>query len=366
MPLHRQVRRGLWGLGGLAVVLALSAISPDTSTGYVGRQALFQLELLYGRVPLARARASGDLTAKEVQHLDWIPEIQAFGDKLGLAAGKSYVTINPTWHRTIYNLSACDPVSFRVVHWRFPIVGTVPYLGYFRARDARHRLRVLRARGYDVYVRTAGAYSTLGWFSDPVLPQMLHWSDGQLANTLLHERTHATLWIPGSVNFNESFANFVGNEAELRYLVDRYGADSPEVAKEKARREDYQTYRKLMQDTYQALQAVYTDPDLDRGEKLRDKALIFAALPERAALAGFHREDAYLGAMRRGPWNNARMAQFRTYNTSQGHFAALLEQEHGDLRAFIDRVGEIARGQQDPYAALARAVGADPLADAGD
>lgn len=348
--------------GAVLAALAVLAASPDTTVGYLARQGWFQLELLAGRVPLDEARAAGTFDEKQLAKLDLIPGIQAFGDALGLASSKSYSSINPTWDRTIYNVSACHPVAFRPVRWRFPIVGRVPYLGYFRKQDARRRAQDLDRRGLDVYVRTAGAYSTLGWFADPVLPKMLKWSEGSLANTLFHERAHATLWIPGSVKFNESFANFVGNEAEMRYLLETYGDDSKQVAQERQRREDHARYKELLHATYAALDAVYKDKDLDRGEKLREKGLILAALPTRMAGLELHDSDKYVKSAR-GSWNNARLVQFKTYNTKEPLFAALLEQQGGDLVAFIEQLEQITRKADDPEQALAEAVGLD-VADA--
>ncbi|MBW2256290.1 MAG: aminopeptidase [Deltaproteobacteria bacterium] len=347
-------------LGAGAMLTALLALSPNTTVGYLTRQGYFQVELLAGRVPLEEARASAGYRDAQLTRLDWIREIQAFGDDLGLASGDSYTTINPSWKRTIYNVSACQRLAFRPVRWHFPIVGRVPYLGFFRREDALQRREALEAQGYDTYVRKAGAYSTLGWFRDPVLPHMLAWPEGTLANTLLHERAHATLWVPGSVRFNESFANFVGNEAQLRYLASTYGEDSDEVGEERRRREDRAHYRTLLHEIYAALDALYGDPERSQGEKLRDKGLVLAAIPTRVAALHLHHHEKYMQAVRRGPWNNARLVQFRTYHTSHEQFALLLEQEGGALVAFIERVEAICRGANNPYAALAAATGFEP------
>lgn len=360
--MSRSLRIAVAVAGLLLATLAVTTLSPDTTVGYVARQAAFQGEMLWGRIPLDEARPG--LDEAQGARLDLIPGIQSFGDTLGLEAGRSYGSINPAWDRTIYNVSASAPLAFEPVRWRFPVVGRVPYLGYFRLSDALRRGRALHRRGYDVYIRTAGAYSTLGWFADPILPHMLHWPEGRLAGTLFHERAHATLWIPGSVRFNESFASFVGREAEMRWLVHRYGGGSDEVERERHRRADRAVWRAFLHQTWKDLDAVYEDPDRTPADKRRDKALILAALPTRAAALDLHRRDAYVRHARRGPWNNARLMQFRTYNDNQARFARLLEHEGGDLRAFIDRVEAITRGADDPFAALARAVGEDPVADA--
>ena len=360
----RRVSR--WLALGLSLPLLLllgSMTSPDSHAGYVVRQAWFQAEMLWGRVPLEQARHSDRFDEEQLARFDLLPEIQAFGASLGLAATANYTTINPTWDRTIYNLSASDPLAFRPVRWRFPIVGSVPYLGYFRPEDAQRKQRLLAAQGYDVYVRTAGAYSTLGWFEDPLLPHMLTWPEGTLANTIFHELAHATLWIPGSVRFNESYANFVGNEAELRFLVARHGEDSEEVQRLLDRRRDRDAYLQLLHEVYVTLDHLYRDPDLDPGTKLREKDLILAALPTRLAEQGLSNPEPWLRAARRGPWNNARLHQFRTYNDSHVYFAALLHQEGGDLAAFIERLGEVTHGAADPYAALKDHVGDNWLAE---
>ena len=345
---------------GLLALLALSAVPRTTKTGYVARQGYYQLELLAGRVPLEDVAQYRTITDSEQQRLDWIPKIQSFAVDLGLTVDDHYSTINPTWDRTIWNVSASDPLAFRVERWWFPIVGTVPYLGFFSEEDADKRVAGLQARGLDVHKRTAGAYSTLGWFNDPILPGMLEWSESRLSNTLIHELAHVTLWIPGSVAFNESFASFVGDIGAERYLESTYGADSDRVRAELDRVHDRRVFRLLLTELYRDLDAVYTDDAMPDADKLAEKERLIASLPERVASSDLRRVDRWVRYVEREPWNNARLAQFRTYNKSPEHFAMLLEQEGGDLQRFFSRIEEITSGADDPYAALATAVGVDP------
>jgi predicted aminopeptidase len=340
----------------LLLLLAGSAIPPDGPTGYLARQGWFQLELLWGRVPLAEVEAHRALTAKERERLADIPRVQAWAAAQGLAVHGHYETINPTWDRTIWNVSACDPVSFRVRRWWFPIVGRVPYLGYFREADADRRVARLESEGLDVYKRTAGAYSTLGWFEDPVLPQMLSWSEERLANTLIHELAHATLWIPGSVAFNESFASFVGDEGAARYLADTHGPDSAPAVEVRRRQRDRARFRALLYGLYQDLDSAFSDPALTSDQKLARKAALYASLPERIAASDLEDREHYRAWVAREPWNNARLAQFRTYNESPEQFAALFAACNSDFPCFFQRIDEATRGADDPYAALAEAV----------
>ncbi|MBT3222239.1 MAG: hypothetical protein HN348_24465 [Proteobacteria bacterium] len=337
------------------IALAVAALFPSNVVGYLTRLAYFQLEQLWDRTDIEEAIDEGHFTDKQVEKLRLVHPIKDFGRSIGLSATENYETVTPNWNRVIWNISACDPVSFKSRKWWFPIVGTISYIGTFREGDARGHEARLKAQGYDVYVRTAGAYSTLGWFRDPILPKMLDNSEYYLANTMLHELTHATLWIRGSVQFNESFANFVGDEAARRYMVQKYGEESEEVTDLRHRLADHQRYRVMMHGVYKELDTIYTTPGLSDGEKLLRKQATIASLPARAATAGFARPEKYIGLFRRGVWNNARFVQFRTYNRNKEHFIALLEQENGDLHRFISRINEVTDGADDPYKALAEA-----------
>lgn len=354
-----------------AILAALSAVGLGAGAlvfrerlAYLAEAAFYQGELLWGRVPLEQAVASGRYGEEELQRLGWVPEIKAYGARIGLSATQNYDTISPDWDHTIWNVSASDPVKFQNVSWWFPIVGSMPYLGYFERDRADGLADQLRGEGYDVYVRTAGAYSTLGWFRDPLMPGMLKWTEYDLANTILHELAHATVWIPGSVQFNESFANYVGDVAGRDYMIAKYGADSDEVRAMTDRIRDGEDWRTFQRNLYAELDAVYSDANLTREQKLARKAEIFADLGPRIDAVGFRDPEKYRAAAAKIAWNNARLMQFRTYNRSTDWFAALHAREGGDLLKFMEAVREVTAGADDPYRALALAVGADPDAKA--
>ncbi|MCK6522604.1 aminopeptidase [Myxococcota bacterium] len=342
----------------LTLVLLGLSLTPGCRVGYLVRSGYFQAELLLSREPVAEVRASGTLSEEALTRLDLVADVKAWGREMGLSATDNYETVAVRWQRQIWNVSACEPLSFTPRTWWFPIVGTMPYLGYFRKEDAEARAEALREDELDVYVRTAGAYSTLGWFKDPILPQMLTWDDFNLADTVLHELAHATLWVPGSVKFNESFANFVGEIAALRYLQERRGSHDPELARAIGRMEDLRVYRALQHALYQELSALYEDPALSDDEKLaRKQEILTVEWPARVAAAPFNDPTKFVEAATKGVWNNARLMQFKTYNTHEDVFAAVLEQEDGDILRFIERVGELTRRERDPFAALRRGAG---------
>lgn len=351
-----RFRNMLWILVAAALLVGVAALFPSNVVGYLTRLAYFQLEQMWDRTPIEQAIAEGHFTETQVQKLRLVRPIKEYGRSIGLSATENYETVTPNWDRVIWNISACDPVAFKSRKWWFPIVGTISYIGTFREVDARRHESWLQAQGYDVYVRTAGAYSTLGWFRDPILPKMLDNSEYNLANTMLHELAHATLWVQGSVQFNESFANFVGDEAARRYMVQKYGENSQEVIDMGNRLDDYRRYRVLMHEVYKELDNIYTTTGLSDSEKLLRKQATIASLPSRAAIAGFASPEKYVKLFRFGVWNNARFVQFRTYNRNNEQFVALLEQTNGDLLQFISRISEITNGTNDPYKALAEAA----------
>ena len=246
----RLLRWGGLGLVSLILGIGLSLAVPGCQIGYLLRSGYFQAELMSSRVPVDEARASSRLDEDQLRALDDFEDVKLYGAEIGLSATDNYETIAMDWPRRIWNITACDPAAFEPKRWWFPIVGSVPYLGYFRAEEVSDAKARLEAQGFDVYIRSVGAYSTLGWLEDPILPWMLDWSTRQIAQTTLHELVHATLWIPGSVKFNESFANFVGKEAAIRYLQDRYGEDHAVTLKAQNSREDSRRLRLLLVDIW--------------------------------------------------------------------------------------------------------------------
>lgn len=341
---------------GVICALAATLLLPGCAVRYVVGAAYHQAELLLAREPIEEVLTDGRVSVGQEQRLRLIGELKTYGKQIGLASTDNYAAVSLDWNRTIWNVSACDPLSFTPRTWWFPIVGRVPYLGYFTDTAAQRQLDALAADGLDVYKRTAGAYSTLGWFRDPVLPSMLRWDEPDLAETVFHELAHATLWVPGSVSFNESFASVVGEQAARRWLQDRYGPDSAELAEFDREDRDWRRFEAILHGVYRDLDAVYGDPTLDEARRLEKKAATLASLPDRVRGSDIEAVERYVRVATRSPWNNARLMQFKAYNSNDSLFATILERHPGDLQGFIDEIGTITRGRRDPFVALSEAV----------
>lgn len=336
---------------------------PSCGVRYVVRSGYYQAELLASREPVDEVLASHQLSAGQEQRLRMIATFKGYGrDTLGLSATDNYDTVALHWGRTIWNLTACDPLSFTPRSWWFPVVGRMPYLGYFVESQARDMESQMKAEGLDVYVRTAGAYSTLGWFRDPVLPGMLSWSEADLADTVFHELAHATLWIPGSAMFNESFAEQVGVASMHTWMIDTYGASSDEYANVRRGEADEKAYRAVLHGLAGELDAVFTNQALSPESKLAEKAALYASIPDRIRSSPISEKDAFVAWAGRSPWNNARVIQFKAYNGADDDFATIMARHaradgRTDVKGFIDEVQGIMHpeGQgwvDDPFVAL--------------
>ena len=330
----------------LAIIILLSSLS-GCGVAYIAKSATYQFSMLSSRVPNLEARASGNLNLEERRTLDVIEEVRGFGSHLGLHVGELYGTVAMGWDHTIWNVSASKPLAFESATWWFPIVGTVPYLGFFERDEALGQVKDLQDAGLETYLRTAGAYSTLGYFEDPILPSMLQWSEWTVARVILHEPTHVTIWLPGSVNFNESVANFVGNAAALQFLEAKYGAQSQTLKRANLSLKDQSTWRILLKDLYADLETLYRDPSLDDATKLARKAQLYESITARVNQAPFHHPRHYLRLAQQN-WNNPRLMQFRTYNNNQRYFQALLDENQGDILEFMKAMNRIARRHSSP------------------
>jgi predicted aminopeptidase len=350
-------RRALLSVAAVTLTIGVFSLRP---VRWLFAQAWGQARLLAGRIPLNEAREDPRLQPVERERLDLVPRVKAFGEgTLGLLATANYGTVNLDFDDVVWNVSACAADRFEPHRYHYPIVGTLPYTGFFDRRDAEEEARRLREAGLDTWVREAGAYSSLGWFRDPLWRSMLRWDEGQLANTILHELAHATVWLPDHGTWNESFASFVGDHgAEL--FLQSIAAERPDALRRyRDQAEDRARSTKELHALAQKLDAVYSS-GAPRAEVLQQKRQIlddersrWRSLPWRLPGYAALFDDPSL-------WNNARLYQFRLYSSVSDEFAAALSHFGGDLAAFVARAGEELPGASrkggaswDPFIATA-------------
>jgi len=305
--------------------------------GYLWHVTVGQVAILVHQRPVDEVLHDAHLPTQEQQKLRLILEVRAFAiTQLDLSDSKSYTTFVQLDRPYVsYNLSAAPPDALTPYVWRFPILGSMPYKGFFDKEYALREQRVLEEQGYDTYLRGVRAYSMLGYFTDPILSPMLAYDNFFLINTIIHEMLHQTVWITGSVSFNESLANFVGERGTLAYLVQRYGIDAPEYQRYRDQRADALVFQEYMRALIERLEALYHEP-VSRADKLHRRAQIFAqAVTAYPDVFWRMKTTAYHTFFERQPLNNAVLLAFRVYHRDPTFFEHALAEQGGDLRRMI-------------------------------
>jgi predicted aminopeptidase len=284
-------------------------------------------------------------------------DVRKFGiEELGLKDTKNYTTlVEIEGDRVATVVQACAELSFDRYLWNYPVVGRLPYKGFFEPEGANREAARLKAEGWDVIVRGVDSFSTLGWFSDPLFSFMESYGEADLAELVLHEMTHATAFSKREGPFNEELATFVGRKGAEAYLA-RKGAAAALAAYRSARSEEA-AFAAFVAETAAELDAVYRSA-ADPAEKRLEKARVIAVRAEayRATLApSFSSEGRREFPM--GKINNAFIDLYALYEGEPRLYEDYLAAAcGGDLRLFIERAAAAAKGRGDPKEALKAAL----------
>lgn len=199
--------------------------------GYLAKNGYKQVEVLSSRRPMTNLDSDQTLSEEEKRKLKLAAQAKTFAvEKLGLKNNSNYSTYVKLKHPYVSWLITASPKNkIESKKWWFPIVGEFPYLGFFDEADAVKEFDKLQKQNWDVHRRGVSAFSTLGWFSDPVLSSMLKYDDFDLVNTIIHETVHATIFIKSSTDFNERLATYIGNVGALQFYEQILGANHPDL-----------------------------------------------------------------------------------------------------------------------------------------
>lgn len=308
--------------GGLAMLAA-----GCTQLGYFVQAAQGQYSLLSGARPIDDWLADPTVDAKLRDRLAKVKEIRKFAAReLGLPDNdsyKSYADLKRAF--VLWNVVATPELSLRPEKWCFPIAGCVNYRGYYNKEEAQAYADQLRSDGYDVQMAGVVAYSTLGWFNDPVLSTFIQYSDGELARLVFHELAHQVAYAKDDSQFNESFATAVEEVGVERWMA-AHGDDKMRhtYAAYEARKGDFLT---LLLKYRKALAANYAS-STSNAEKRKQKAVLFQALKDeyqtlKVTWGGYPGYDRWFAS----PLSNAHLASVATYHDFVPGFRALLAQE---------------------------------------
>ena len=321
----------------LPSLVLLALLSGCETLGYYGQAARGQWELLQAREPIDQALGREDLDPELRSKLELVQSARRFAtEQLQLPDNGSYRSYAPLPRdAVVYNVVAAPEFSLEPKSWCFWVVGCLSYRGYFAEADAQALATTLQAEGYDTLVGKVPAYSTLGWFADPVPGPVLAWPDEEIVRLLFHELAHQQLYIPDQTRYNENYANAVGRLG-LRAWRQAQGLPAREDAPLSAE------VSALLPPYLQELEALYARP-LPELDKRWQKQAVFARLaaaaaPIRAQSAGWDRWFSQL--------SNARLAAFADYNAAWPAFAALHQQCQEDWACFHARSADIGENPE--------------------
>ena len=346
-------------IGGVALGAGLYLAL--TATGrYLVRAAWEESKILWRRRAIAKIVADTTVPAPTRAKLRLVLDARAFAaNALGLKVGRSFTTFSPLDHDTlVLVLSAAYRDRLENYRWWFPLVGSVPYKGYFDFDAARAEEASYQNRGFDTYLRPASAFSTLGWFNDPLVSTTLKSDTLSLANTVIHELTHNTYYAGGQAEFNESFANFVGARGsreffrargQRRAMVeadDRWGDEKLLAAFWKRLHGDIDSTFKAHPGPSATLIRLALRDSIYRAAR---EGLVFRIGPLLRTIAPRSVERVRL--------DNAALLARRIYLTDLDLFDSVWVREKYDTRRTIQRIIELAKSDRKrPFEALRRWV----------
>lgn len=336
---------------------ALFTVSGCATLDYYAQSIGGHLRLMSMRVPVERILAGEQTSSSLRSRLALALAIREFAHReLNLPNNdsyRSYVDLGRPY--VSWTVVAAPALSLKPKTWCFPVVGCVAYRGYFGEAEATTFAKKLEQDGYDVHVAGVQAYSTLGWFDDPLLSSMVAQPEYRLAGVIFHELAHQRLYVPGDSGFNEAYAVVIEKQGVERWLAREGTSEQVEKYREDSARRGQ--FLELVRRTRQSLERLYAS-ELDDAQKRKQKAAIFSLMQTeyaelRTTWNGYHGYDAWFDA----GLNNAKLALVATYNAYVPAFEKLLASKEGDLRAFNAACEALAQlDKETRQAALKRLV----------
>lgn len=324
----------------LCLCLVMLSLYGCTALGFYAQSVTGHMSLMMERDEIARILGDESRPDNLKQKLQLVLEIREFAsDGLGLPRNDSYSTYVDTKQRfVVWNVLAAPEFSLELKEWCFLFAGCIKYRGYFSEQDAHEYSVELSKQGLEVYVGGAIAYSTLGWFDDPVLNTFVNYPDANLAGLIFHELAHQQLYVKNDSAFNEGFATLVEMEGVKRWLAanSRVGGDDLALQKYQTLKQRKKTFVAMINATNDKLRSLYGSTASEE-EKRQQKSNIILQLREQYQLTkkqwdNYTGYDAWFGS----DINNAQLASVATYQDYVPAFQQLLIENRGDLNQFFD------------------------------
>ena len=353
------------GVGVVVLALLLYLLLAPTGR-YLVRAAWEEAKILARRRDIADIVADSTTSAVVSQKLRVVLAARGFAsDSIGLRARESFTTFSRLEHDTlVLVLSAAYRDRLQAYTWWFPIVGRVPYKGYFDFGAAKAAARKLDSDGFDMYLRPSPAFSTLGWFNDPLVSTSLNADSLDLANTVIHELTHNTFYAPGQAVFNESFANFVGARGSAWFFRSRGQREAAD--EEEARWGDEKLMARFWERLYRSMDSTYKSHPGEDSDHVRQRiaardTVYRRARTELVEVLGPQLHTIGPRVLERMRLDNAALLARRIYLTDLDLFDAMWLRADQDLKKTIAQVIKLAKEKpKDPFGAVRAWVAKTP------
>lgn len=346
----------------LAVVAALfagygTAYLASDDVRYLTRAGFEETRILRSRQPIGRIVRDNSVDPALRRSLSLVLETRDYAAKLGMEAKETYTTYADVGRDTLLLVLQAAPRDCICPHtWKYPIVGRIPYKGFFDVTAARREAAGFTARGYDTYLRPSSAFSTLGWFNDPLLSTALTRDSVELAATVFHEIAHNTLYVKSATPFNESFAQMVGYRSAQAFFTDR--GDPLRAQQASDRWQDEIVLGEYYAALVARLDSLYaTKPDSAALEAGRRDAAAWARSQLEGPI-GRRFRTIRVGRLSERPINNAQLIGARIYRTRLDLFERWYQQQGQDVGRSIGSLRSLMTGVEgdSAYVRLERAL----------
>jgi len=329
----------------LIVVLSVLGIWQWNLIVYGFQQGNGQLKVILEARPIQEFLDDPDFPDSLKLKLLAIRDIRRFAiDSLGINETDNYRSMfDQDGEATLWNLTACQPYRLEAYQWSFPILGSFPYKGFFDIEKAREEEQVLKSLGYDTQIRPVNGWSTLGWFDDPILSNMLYRPVGHLADLIIHELTHSTLYIKDSAAYNENLASFIGEKGAEKFLAQKFGEASIACIDYEADKTDFKKFINHFIHGSKVLDSLYIlmRTEVNGEIKSERKHRMILEIVNAMDTISFTKKARYLGRFQNGLPNNTFFMSFLRYYSKQDDFEKEFQRNfNGNIKCYLTYLKE--------------------------
>lgn len=331
----------------ILLLVSVYLIYHHKSVGYGLIQAKGQAEVLWNAVPIKKLMEDPNFPDSVKEKIRFISTVRNYAQtELGLKESENYTTFYDQKNKPIlWVVTASPEFEIEAYEWDFPIAGSFAYKGFFNYNLAKEEAAKIESKGYDTEIDEVSAWSTLGWFNDPILSSMLNREEGRLCELIIHELTHATIFLKNENKLNENLATLIGREGAKRFLEDQFGKDSPVLKTYLVSLKRKKLFKSISLDAKKRLDSLYSSFSANTTiqEKRNLKQMLLNDYKRKLnKLPYYSTKKGQENRLEHFKPNNAFFSGLSTYHEDQDSLLSILESNYnGNLKAFIQSLKQL-------------------------